>query len=258
MNPIELLDQYRPKMTKSEALAADYIKQNPIEVVRFTLTDIAKSSGSSNAAIIRLCQKIGYEGYSEFKFSMSKYLLSNVPNVENASTDSIKEITDTYINFISQLPSFINKTDIQNLAAFIHNAHHITIWGVNRTYLAANQLFNRLMRMGIPSSAISDIIQMSDYSNILKQGDLCILFSIAGKGSTLYPEMFQQLKERHCTTVLITMSPKLKSISKNTDINIVLPYIGQNGSQNFYDDQAIYLIFIEILLYEVAKSFQNK
>lgn len=257
MTPIELLDQYRPKMTRSEILAADYIKQNPIEVVRFTLTDIAKSSGSSNAAIIRLCQKIGYEGYAEFRFSMSKFLLSNVPNMEDMNTDSMNEITGTYIKFISQIPSFINKADLMKLATFIQRSHHITIWGINRTYLAANQLFNRLMRIGIPSSAISDIVQMSDYSSILKSGDLCILFSIAGKGSSLYPEMFQQLKERNCTTVLITMSTKLTSISKHADITIVLPYIGQASAQNFYDDQAIFLVFIEILLNEVAKSYQE-
>ncbi|MBF4694461.1 MurR/RpiR family transcriptional regulator [Fusibacter ferrireducens] len=257
MNPIELLDQYRPKMTKSERLAADYIRDNPMKLVRFTLTDIAKFSGSSNAAIIRLCKKLGYDGFSEFKFSMSKYLLSNIPSAENGNTDSITEITNNYIKFISQIPNFINKIDIQNLADFIQNANYITLWGVNRTYLAANQLFNRLMRLGIPSNAISDIVQMSDYSDILKQGDLCILFSIAGKGSRLYPELLQRLKERGCTTVLITMSPNLKAISKNTDITIVLPYIGQAQTQNFYDDQAIFLIFIEILLCEVARLSQK-
>ena len=243
MNPIQLLDQYRSGMTKSELKAADYIKANPIDLIRYTLTDFAKLSGCSNAVIIRLSQKLGYEGYSEFKYSMSKFLLTNVPNMESGSGDPVQEITSTYIQFISKIPTFINKQDIQKLASFINNANHITIWGVNRTYVSASQLSNRLMRIGILSNATSDVIQMSDHSSILKDGDLCILFSIAGNGSSLYPEMFQRLKEHNCTTALVTMSPKLKSIIKNADINIVLPYIGQAGAQNFYDDQAIYLIF---------------
>lgn len=258
MNPLELLEQYRAEMTKSELTIADYITENPLEVTRYTLTQLAKRSGSSNAAIIRLCQKLGYEGFSEFKFSISKFLVSNVSGLENSDKNPIQEITNTYIQYISQIPCFVTEQDIRALANFINNARHITIWGMNRTFLPASQLNNRLLRMGIPSLAACDIVQMSDLSNIYSKGDLCILFTIAGKGSPLYPELFQRLKERGCTTALITMSPKLKVLNKYADLSLVLPFIGQNGTKNFYDDQAIYLVFIELLLYEIAAISQAK
>lgn len=258
MTPIELFEQRRPEMTKSELVVADYIKENPVNVVRYTLTDLAKFSGSSNAVIIRLCQKLGYDGYSEFKFSMSRYLLSNVSGEVNNNTDPMQNIISTYLQYISQIPSFIDEKELQKSANFINDARQITIWGVNRTYLSACQLSHRLMRMGVPNSATDDSVRMMDYSNILKKGDLCILFTVGGKGSTLYPELFQRLKERGCSTILFTMAPKLTSISKSADINIVLPCIGQAGRQNFYDDQTIFFVFIELLLYEVARTSQGK
>ncbi len=86
MNPLELLEQELPRLTKSEKIIAKYILGNPMAVIRYSLTQVAKESKSSNTAIIRLCQKLGYQGFSEFKFSMSRAALSDTRSTTAADS----------------------------------------------------------------------------------------------------------------------------------------------------------------------------
>ena len=76
MSPLELLEKQLPDLTKSEKIIGEYILANPMSIIRYSLTQIAREARTSNTAIIRLCQKLGYQGFSEFKFSLSRAALS--------------------------------------------------------------------------------------------------------------------------------------------------------------------------------------
>ena len=59
MDPITLLQKNMDSFTKSEQKLAQYILTNPRCVLGESITGIAKSADSSNAALVRLCQKLG-------------------------------------------------------------------------------------------------------------------------------------------------------------------------------------------------------
>lgn len=256
MNPIERLKYYQDNMTKTELLAAEYLINHPDAVLNSSLTLIARNSKSSNTAIIRLCKKIGYDGFAEFKFSMSRYLLSHIPDTQTVDQNPMLSIISTYTRYINQIVTFIDEEEIKKMAYSICNAEHISIWGINRTSLAAIQLSHRLTRIGIFNQFTSDWIVMNDHSNILKQGDVCILFSVAGRGSKEYANNFKLLKERGCTNYLVTMDPTMK-VSNYADITIRLPWISHEETCHFYEDQIINFIFNELLLFEVAKIYPD-
>ena len=70
MTVLEKLRQMLPELSKSERRAADYLLRYPNDVHRITCEAIAESSGSSRSAVIRLCQKLGYRGYAEFRYAL--------------------------------------------------------------------------------------------------------------------------------------------------------------------------------------------
>lgn len=242
-------------MTLTEEKIADFFIENPVEVIRHNVTTLAEKTNSSNAAIIRLCKKLGYDGFSEFKFSMSKYIISHPKNTVGDKNDPVSSIINSYTQCISKIPYSYDKKDLENLAKIINNSMHIVIWGINRTNISATQLEKKLSKIGILSQSQHDLYEMYNVSEILKTGDLCILFSVSGKGSTSYPELFEKLKSSGCTTVLITMSNSMQKINKNADFTFTLPTLYECANanlSNFYDEQAVFLIFIEILLCEIS------
>lgn len=264
MNPMEQLKTHFEELTKTEQRVAQAIIDEPTVFLSTTLTSLAKHSNTSNAAVIRMCQKLGFDGFSEFKYSMNRYLLSAGPesfietdsvSAEDTHQNPLQSILNIYIRHINQLTEYVQTEQLQELADNILHAKRLVIWGINRTAQSATQLSNRLSRLGIYNKISTDPIVMLDDSNILDSEDLCILFTVNGRGSSEYASMISDLNERQCTTWVITMNPKLKCAQKSKN-TVVLPWISRTSKINFYEDQVIIYLFIELLLYELVKIIQ--
>lgn len=252
MNPIEKLKFHQNSFTKSENQIMKFIINSPLDIIQLSIIEIAKRSNTSKSAIIRLCQKIGYEGFSEFKFDLSRYMISNNQTSDNSDDDnSIAIISSTYANYINNISETLTLDDIKTLSENILNSNKIKIFGINRTGFSASQLRYRLSKIGFDAEVITDTILMQDTVNNLKKDDLCIIFSIKGLKEP-YLDCVKILQENNCKTALITMT-KTSPIEGFFDQVIYLPYISKLSDVKFLDDQAIFFVFIEIILSELAK-----
>ena len=53
--------------TKSEIEVINFIKENPNLVLNMTIGELANQTFSSNTTIIRICKKLGFNGFRDFK-----------------------------------------------------------------------------------------------------------------------------------------------------------------------------------------------
>lgn len=257
MDPIALLQKNMDSFTKSEQKLAQYILNNPRCVLGDSISGIAKSADSSNAALVRLCQKLGYKGFAEFKFSMHRYLLSRGAersDQQGKAQSPMQSTIEAYLHYIRQLPDFVSEEELRKAAQAICGARHISIWGFNRTFQSAMQLSHRLGRLGIFNQATDDWVVMTDDSEILSDQDLCIVISVAGRGLIGHETFLRSLHENGCPLILITMNPKIPAAKYATQV-FTLPWISHDDADNFFEDQVIVYVFLELLLYEVAKIY---
>lgn len=251
MGPLDRLQENFQELTQSEQRAASFIMDNPSAMLELSLTETASKSGSSNSAIIRLCQKLGYAGFSEFRFAVRRQLMSNDSSSEIPSS-SYQQLLDVYSRYINQIPMSIPGETLQKLALLITSARHICIWGTNRTYLSARHFSHRLSRIGFLNHATDDSVEMSDQSAVVKKGDVCIVYTMKGRGCSKYGLFMETLKNNGATVILITMTPKLP-LAKYADHVILLPCISRENTSHFYEDQIIVFLFNELLLTEISK-----
>lgn len=249
MNTLEQLRNELPRLTRSEQAIAEYIVKHPLDTIRLPLTDIAKNARASNTAIIRLCQKLGYKGFSEFKFALSRYALAETPLTEE-SFSPLTTITSQYIHFLNRMAAEVTMEEIESMAQRIISARRLVIMGYNRTGFSASQLSFRLSKMGVANYLITDKVVMNDYAEILGESDICIIFSIT---ASTYKENARRLHENGCSLLLLTMTNK-SPVSKYASQTILLPRISYSTEISFLDDQAIFFIFIEVLLSEIARG----
>lgn len=254
MNPLELLEKEFPNLTKSEQMITRYILDHPMFVIRFSLTQIAKEAKTSNTAIIRLCQKLGYQGFSEFKFSLSRTALSDTHEGDKEgsreSDDSMRAIVSQYVKYLNQMAAETDMDQIRRIGALICQSPRLAIMGYNRTGFSASQLSYRLSRIGVANHLATDQVVMADYMEIFGPGDVCLIFSISA--AKTYKEIVQRLKKNGATVVLFTMNTA-SPLKNLCDHYICLPQISYNKRMGFLDDQAIFFVFIEVLISEVAK-----
>lgn len=258
MDPIALLQNRYEELTKSEQKLARYLLANPQAILSVSIDVITKAAGSSNAALVRLCQKLGYKGFAEFRFSMHRALITHVtddlPPENEAST--MQGLLNIYTGYINQLPQFVDLRELQKAAQVISKANRIAIWGANRTFLSAQQLSHRLRRMGIFNEASNDWVVLRDDAEILETGDCFIIFTMKGRGFNPYSGYVKDLVDRGCYVILVTMDPKIPAAKDATQI-FTLPCPSKDPSVNFLEDQIVVFLFIELLLYELGKCYQE-
>ena len=59
----------------AEQRVADFILKHPEELIYLTVTELAERTQTSESTVVRLCQKIGYKGYQEFKIMLARDLV---------------------------------------------------------------------------------------------------------------------------------------------------------------------------------------
>lgn len=248
-SPLELIQLNLYQFTKKERQIAEYILEDPHRVIQNSAEMIATDTHSSKAAFIRFCQKIGFNGYVEFRFALSRSLVANVSYTQ--PEDSIQRITSTYAQYITQISTMVNQSDLAHLSKSILRARRIKIYGVNRTYLSALQLRMRLIKIGLDAEAIDDQANRRDVSSYLGPDDLVLIFSIKAN-PYMYEESISTLVSNQVPFVLFTMTPNNTYRDLATQM-FTLPYISKSSSTSFLDDQATFFVFIELLLNEVAR-----
>ena len=254
MNPIDELRRALPALTKSESKAAECILADPNIMLGVSITVLAEQTGSSNSAIIRMCQKLGYDGFAEFRFSLNRALMAAESAGGEVADDDAVRLIDTYTRYMKMIPQQISAAQFDRLAQAILGARRLVVWGANRTFQSAMQLSHRLTRLGIFNNPTDDMIVMSDQAAILEKGDVCIVFSMQGRGNARYVEDMDTMRERGVDVHLITMDPH-SCMTPHATCAYVLPWISHDDSINFYEDQIVVYMFIEMLLLNISKRF---
>ena len=68
---LALIRETISSMNRPEQKAAKYIMENPQEIIRLSIQELAKRSESSSSAIIRLCKNLGMDGFRELKLRVA-------------------------------------------------------------------------------------------------------------------------------------------------------------------------------------------
>ncbi len=112
--------------TKSEIEVINFIKEIPDLVLNMTIGELANQTFSSNTTIIRICKKLGFNGFRDFKIEYLrnieslKYLNNEtdftLPFQENEPTwQIINSISNVYKDSINLINSELNIAELEDI-----------------------------------------------------------------------------------------------------------------------------------------------
>ncbi|MGN1406275.1 MAG: MurR/RpiR family transcriptional regulator [Erysipelotrichaceae bacterium] len=257
-NPLDKLLLYYDEFTKTDKEISAYFINNAHDVITgMSAEQIARATNTSKAAISRFCKRIGYSGFSDFRFDLARALVSG--NDSSNVVDDVNPvitISNLYSQYILDIQRMLNLEELNNVAKLIVSSNRIKIMALNRTFNSALQFKQRLNRMGIDSEASNDSIVFGDFISIMQSDDVGIIFTTTDNTNS-FGKYVKNMYERKCKIVIFTMNPNLPFKNK-VDYYIALPRISKNTSMSFLDDQPIFMVFIEILLNLIAKNANVK
>lgn len=254
MNPLERIRLHEKEFTKQDRIIMEYIIENLDVVASFPLLIVAEKANVSKSALLRFTQRCGYEGFSEFKYEVARYILSG-QNDDTSSSDSTSALIAIYTATIAELETINSESQMKELASLIQSASKIKIYGVHETGLAAQYLSYRLLALGIDSEAIVSPNVMNEKAGFSVNSDLNIYLSLSATTECIV-ESAQGSLANKAKTVLISQNDRAK-FRNELDAMILIPMIEKNKNQLFVDAQAIVFIIIDILINTLARTLKR-
>lgn len=199
-------------LTVSENEIAQYVINNPDQVVASTITATAQNTHTSEASINRFCKKIGFKGFNSFKVALAQDSFYNsMREAEPASQDSfIAAISQDYRHMLINTTAMLDEHQVFRAAAEMYKASHIYIFSMSYTRFVAQQLEFRLGMVGLYAKAITDLNDARILASGIGRDDAVLVIA----PTLLVRELYQAISICHgngAVVISITSydSPKL-------------------------------------------------
>lgn len=188
---ITRLEQILGDLSPSEKKVAQFILDNPKETIKLSVQEIAEASMSSSAAVVRLCKHIDVKGFTELKNMLFDSLSGSdnlskpyyVPDFDKEADGKaiINKLVSSVCQNAQMLTAILSNKDVEKAAKLILSAKKILFVGIGASRLVALDFQQKLMRIGIVSSAPDDYDLMLLSSSGLGEDDVVVSISYSGE-----------------------------------------------------------------------------
>ena len=123
-------------MFAAEKKVADFILSNPESAVSTNVSELAELSGASDATVIRMCKRVGYEGYYQMKIRLSHDLGKDQMVQLQEGSQRPESIKDIFQVIVSNLLNSAEQQDMElmlNCVSLIKNSKTIHVIATGNT-----------------------------------------------------------------------------------------------------------------------------
>jgi RpiR family transcriptional regulator, carbohydrate utilization regulator len=209
----------------AEQRVADFILKHPDELIYLTVTELAERTNTSESTVVRLCQKIGYKGYQEFKIVLARDLVGPTTEIYAAIEpgDDLATIKNKVFQANAQALrdtlEVLDEHALQRAVDALAGAHRVEIYGVGGSSPLALDAYHKLLKLGVSVVALSDGDLMAMSSALLGPGDVALGISHTGASRDV-TDALGRAKTLGATTICITHRPS-SPITKVSDVVLV-------------------------------------
>ena len=213
-DPVTSLRSILPSLPPAERRVAEGILAQPGDIVFLSIGDLATRAKTSEATVVRLCQRAGFAGYPELRLALATQVgrraAASKPRIVGTDVVADDPLEDIVAKVGAADGAAISDTaeqlDIATLARVIEvvaAARRIEIFGIGASGLVAQDLEQKLRRIGLPAAASVDGHLALTSAAVLTPDDL--VFGISHSGETLdVIDPMVEAQARGATAVAIT------------------------------------------------------
>lgn len=247
---IPIIINHYNELTNVEKVIADYFISNR-QIEDFSSKVIKDKLFVSEASLSRFAQKCGFRGYREFVYRYEEGFIKQDKNV----SFSFQEVLNTYHELLNQTVNYVDEKQIERISELINQAHHVLVIGVGSSGLAAREMKNRFMRLGVLMEAVEQSDEMKMQSIFQDSNTLVIGISISGKKEEVNFSL-KHAKTNGAKTVIITANKDQEY--PFCDEKIVVPSFQDLDSGNIISPQFPILIILDICYNHFINNVSNQ
>ncbi len=218
-DPLVTIRAILPSLSPAERRVADWVLGHPADVVALSISAMADGAGTSEATVVRFCQKAGFTGYPDLRLALASRLGRSVAR---GRTDHLMgfdiDPDDSLADIVAKVGSLdaqairdtVDQLDLDQLGRVVDvlvSAHRIELVGVGASGLVAADLEQKLRRIGMMVSRSLDAHAALTAAAVLGTDAVCVGISHSGETIDVI-EPIELAKARGVPTVAITNHPR--------------------------------------------------
>jgi DNA-binding MurR/RpiR family transcriptional regulator len=183
------LSQYPPSMKR----VADVILNDPQMVLEETISEVARACATSETTIVRFCRTLGFAGFAPLRLALAAELATEERQfgadrrhgADIRPTDTlaqaVEKITNAEIMGIQETAAAQDMTVLGAIVQRMSRAEKILSFGVGASGLAAQDLTQKILRIGRIAIDFRDAHDALSSAALLGRVDVAIAFSHSGR-----------------------------------------------------------------------------
>jgi len=197
-----------PSIPPQHARIAHFIMLNPADFLELDAREIGYQCGTSEATVVRFCQRIGYRGLSEMKRILARELAANLMSprpsarteghevlLEHVFSDCAEAVRDTL--------SGVDRVKLNSIAAAIARSERFYLFGAGGSAHIAQLAALNFLSLGFQTVAFVDPIQQLAAAKLATSRDVALAVTYSGNQSDV-AEALQTARRRRAFCVGIT------------------------------------------------------
>jgi RpiR family transcriptional regulator, carbohydrate utilization regulator len=216
------LQALQASMKRAERRIADYLMAHPEKIQGVSVVDLASRCGASEATIVRLSKKLGFEGFPELKAAFGSvdetekhFEYEGILSSDDPMT-VVRKVFDATQDAIRDTLGVLSESDYVRALESLLGAKKIVFCGLGDASAVALEAYARFTRLGEQCLYSEDPDQQLIQAAHLQKSDVLLAVSHTGRSRTIL-EAVRRGKKSGATIILITNFP-VSPLAKHADI----------------------------------------
>jgi len=180
--------KYKEDLSMAEKAVLDYLIENKSVLRNFNVEKIAEAAYTSPASVVRMCKKLGYHGFKDFKID---FILANakveIPEISEykdviltKSFNFGRSVIENDIRILEETLKLHDAAALHDAAEIIMGARKILIFGKGSSYLVCKDLEMKLRRINKFVLAQAESHEQLIDASFINHNDVIIFVSNSG------------------------------------------------------------------------------
>jgi DNA-binding MurR/RpiR family transcriptional regulator len=149
-------------LSPQQRIIAEFLLDNMREVPFLSVPQLAERSGASDATVVRLCQSIGYSGFSDLKMALVETLREDLKSngiaptlPRDAPLDALSAVAELEQHNILRTVEAIDRAAFDEVATVLFRADHLFTFGIGISAHLADLAAYLFTEHGFRASALA-------------------------------------------------------------------------------------------------------
>ncbi|UGA53900.1 MurR/RpiR family transcriptional regulator [Vibrio sp. VB16] len=230
------------QLRDAEKRVAKAITENITFCANASITEIAKKAGVSEASVTRFAKAIGCKDVRELKIKLAQCQSLGQRFVTNTVYSDTQGLFLAIHKTLDRHEQMVSEKMIEKAIGYIEKSKQLVIFGSGgSSSVMAQEAQNRLFRLGITCSALSDSMMGRMTASVMQTDDVLMVFSISGRT----PELLEITKiAKQYGSKIIAFTSAISPLAQLADVTFKIEI--SEGDDIFRPTTSRYALMVQL------------